>query len=717
MSIHFLTTKNILMNARYFLFAFLLIAFQISFAQNLVDISTAELTAKNVFFERSLQEQPVDFQTIRISDSHIRGDVNQSAVYVFNFTNGGFVIVPSDRTLPPYIAYALSGFCPEQGVNQTFDSFIQSYMDQIDFVHENNIKPLKDIESAWETYSTTSPYGIFENTDSRSVAPLLNNLWNQDFPYNMLCPEDPGGPGGHVYAGCVATAMSMIMHYWRYPLQGNGSHGYSWGNYGYIFADFGATSYNYNHMKNTMDPQMTEAALLQFHCGVAVEMMYSPGGSGAYSWDVPPAIQEYFGYSPLSTFRQKEDYSNTEWADLLKYQIDQGQPMYYSGYSNSGGHAFVCDGYDDSDFFHYNFGWSGTSNGFYSLFQVGGFNSGQGAVTDFIPAGNYPYHYTEQQIVTGKSGSIEDGSGPVADYVADDQLSWLISPQMPGDSVSNIKLTFDKFDISEDDAVVVYDGATESAQILGTFTGSDLPDNLISTGNQLLVVLLSNGEETANGFVIEYTANSPSWCDNLSTIYESVGEVHDGSLHFNYDNNTFCRWLISPENPVPSSLYFTAFDTEAENDPVIIFDAVSMERLATISGSYSSDNLPMPVTSQSGEFYIVFTSNSTVNGQGWECVYSPDFVGVENLEKSQDDLQLYPNPAKDQLTVLLPKALENDLQLTIYTIAGAKVFNQNNKVPVGEKSLQINTSNYQRGLYVVIVWDGDNFYRKELAIY
>ncbi len=705
------------MNQRYFLLAILLTILQFSFAQNFINYNTAELTAKNVYFERSNQVNPLDYTTIKISDSHVRGNVESSAIYVFNFQNGGFVIVPSEQALPPYIGYSLSGYCSETGINSNFDSYIQSYSEQIEFIHKNKIEPEINITQEWEKYTTLTPNHLLVKQDNRSVAPLLNSLWNQNYPYNVLCPEDAGGPGGHVLAGCVATAMSMIMHYWRYPLEGNGSYGYYWDDYGYIFADFGATSYNYNHMKNIVDAQMPEIALIQFHCGVAVDMMYGPGGSGAYSEDVPPAIQNYFGYSPLSAFRQKESYSNTEWADLLKMQIDLGQPMYYSGFSNSGGHAFVCDGYDDNNFFHYNFGWSGNSNGFYSLFEVGGFNSGQGAVTDFIPGGDYPYHYTEQQVITGKSGSIEDGSGPVENYFPDDQFSWLISPQTPGDSITNIKIVFDRFNVATDDQVVIYDGATESALVLGTFTGNDVPENVISTGNQMLVVLQSNGGQTANGFLAEFTANSPNWCNNLTTIVSSSGDVHDGSLHYNYDNNTFCRWLISPENPVPSTLYFTAFDTEEVNDPVIIFDAVTMERLATISGSYSQDNLPDPVTAQSGEFFIVFASNNSINGAGWECYYSPDFVGIDDVERNENDLMLFPNPASENVTVLLPKNLDEEVQITVYNITGAKVYDNSTKIGNNDESIYLNVSDYQKGIYVLIVKSGEMFYRKELVVY
>ena len=57
-----------------------------------------------------------------------------------------------------------------------------------------------------------------------------------------MCPEDFEGPGGNVYAGCVAISMAQVMYYWGYPEWGYGSHGYNpGGGYGYQSADFGNT--------------------------------------------------------------------------------------------------------------------------------------------------------------------------------------------------------------------------------------------------------------------------------------------------------------------------------------------------------------------------------------------------------------------------------------------------------------------------------------------
>jgi photosystem II stability/assembly factor-like uncharacterized protein len=134
----------------------------------------------------------------------------------------------------------------------------------------------------------------------------------------------------------------------------------------------------------------TPVATIMYHAGVSVNMQYSITGSGAYSEDVPPAMLDYFNYHPDITIKYKSDYANVEdWKNLLRADLDQNLPVYYSG-QGSGGHAFVCDGYRMSDSkFHFNWGWSGSANGWYAIGSLnpGGsnFNDANSAVLHIKP--------------------------------------------------------------------------------------------------------------------------------------------------------------------------------------------------------------------------------------------------------------------------------------------------------------------------------------------
>ena len=73
---------------------------------------------------------------------------------------------------------------------------------------------------------------------------------------------------------------------------------------------------------------------------------------------------------------------------MLKESFDMGLPLYYSGQSSEGGHAFVCDGYDDNGLFHYNWGWSGSGDDYYD-FDLMDYNTSDGAIFNFVPDGVY----------------------------------------------------------------------------------------------------------------------------------------------------------------------------------------------------------------------------------------------------------------------------------------------------------------------------------------
>jgi hypothetical protein len=199
-------------------------------------------------------------------------------------------------------------------------------------------------------------------------------------------------PCGHAEACCVAVAMGQIMHYWKYPATGWGSHSYA--NAGVtLSADFGSTTYDWDHMPDSLtddssDAEIEAVATLLYHCGVAVEMEYSTNGSGASSNNVPDAMKRYFNYSKRIHREKKTNYTNDEWLSMLKGSLDLQRPVLYSGYGDAGGHAFVCDGYDDNNLLHFNWGWS-VANGYFALSNLNPigyeFNENNFAVFDIIP--------------------------------------------------------------------------------------------------------------------------------------------------------------------------------------------------------------------------------------------------------------------------------------------------------------------------------------------
>ncbi len=666
-----------------------------------VNVDKAQIIAQNFFIEKAMIYSngfnPVNL-SVRDVLTKSRDAVN--FYYVFTFSEKGFAIVSAEDVMPPVLGYSLDGFYGYNDQPDSYRNFMQTYSDAVIYIKENNIQQTPETGDLWDYYLDGNFGSQVKSTGSKSVEPLIPSKWNQSYPYNYYCPADPDGSGGHVYAGCVATAMAQVMYYWRYPLQGTGSHTYYYPPYGSLTANFGATTYQWEGMQNSIDhDNVGPIAELQYHCGIAVDMMYGPNGSGAYSDDVPPALINYFNYSPDCYFSSKNSHSNSEWINMLQDNLDNSWPMYYSGYSSAGGHAFVCDGYQD-DYFHFNFGWSGSSDGYYTLLTVGGFNSGQGAVFDTYPETSYPYYCTGDHTFTNISGSFEDGSGPVENYNNNASCSWLFTPQTGGDSISSITITFKKFDTESNDKVRIYDGATIQDNLLGEFSGSSIPATLTTTGNEMLVVFESDGSGTATGWLAEFAAHTPDYCKGVVVLEGASGSLTDGSGTFNYHNSSVCMWKIIPPQAQSVTLNFTSFSTENTSDKVRIYDFESQELLAEYSGSYSG-NMPEPVTSTSGKMFIAFSTNSSVTSEGWDANYTCVLTDINDNLKGTGNFRIYPNPASDKITIELPESQNSTINIQLMNITGEKVYQTSISGSEEITVVEISVSDLPGGIYFV----------------
>lgn len=285
--------------------------------------------------------------------------------YVFNFTGGGFVVVSADDAAIPILAESDQGFVEESITSPEARYWFENYSKEIAEI----------IASKADNTETAAQWNQILNNEIKApvadVAPLLTTTWDQGTNYNTYCPLDAAGPNGRVYVGCVATTMGQIMKYYNFPAKGVGSHSYVHDTYGLQSADFGAIDYNFAAMGNTAtSSSFQEIATLLYHAGVSVNMGYGTAeGSGAFSEDVPYAMSNYFNYDN-STIKQAfySDYTSTTWKTFLKSELDARRPLYYSGQSDAGGHAWVCDGYRNSDGkFHMNWGWLGVSDGYYAI--------------------------------------------------------------------------------------------------------------------------------------------------------------------------------------------------------------------------------------------------------------------------------------------------------------------------------------------------------------
>lgn len=321
------------------------------------------------------------------SASDFRHSATIGGLYVFNSADG-FMILPDDDRAPAVLAYSDAG----QFVmidNPAFESWLGFYNRQ-----------LKYLKSLPQTESTTARRLSGQRTERTPIEPLIKTEWNQEAPYNLLCPKINGHD---VVTGCVATAMAQFMKYYNYPAKGTGTHSYFWqpGNET-LSLDYDTIPFQWDKMTLTYDSESSQesklaVAQLMVACGISVDMHYDIGDSGAATTRMGVSLINIFKYSPSLWMPQRDFYGYDEWVGMIYDELAKGTPVLYSGQGTAGGHQFICDGYQSDDYFHFNWGWGGLSNGYFLLTALnpddlgvgggaGGFNTDQIATLSARPA-------------------------------------------------------------------------------------------------------------------------------------------------------------------------------------------------------------------------------------------------------------------------------------------------------------------------------------------
>lgn len=290
--------------------------------------------------------------------------------YAFNLTGGGFVIIAGDDRANQVLGYSDSGHLDFNNLPDNFKALLSSYKKEIEWLQAHpNYNASPTVRAA----------------DGNGVAPLIKSHWGQEMPYYLQCPIYNGE---YCVVGCVATAMSQVMHYWQYPATSPEISSFYCYEIGETLPALPATNFEYDKMllsychwdwdqgqliQDTYTTEQAQAvAKLARYCGQAVKMSYSPNGSGAYVNDQLSAMKT-FGYSSDArdvsrTSWWSDNYTTAEWEAMIREELDALRPILYSAddVNGAGGHAFVCDGYNAEGLFHFNFGWYGTCDGWYA---------------------------------------------------------------------------------------------------------------------------------------------------------------------------------------------------------------------------------------------------------------------------------------------------------------------------------------------------------------
>ncbi|MDR2385424.1 MAG: C10 family peptidase [Tannerella sp.] len=321
----------------------------------------------------------------------------------------GFVIISGDDRARPVLAYSTQNSFDALNCPPNVKTWMENYRQELKFLLRED--PDISRHPQWQ-----QPFGDL-SPKLRSETILYTVSWDQDAPYNNHCPQLSAG---RALTGCVATSMAIVMKYHadrEYAAHGTGY--YSYNSDGKIYAtDFGP--YDWTNMPDrtedfTADIQREAVARLMYHCAISIESVFGTNGTGSYNWNTSVALTSFFGFDKKLGYIEKANYSDNEWKNIIRNEIDAERPVIYDGDNpaEQAGHSFLLTGYSDADMYFFNWGWGGRYNGWFSLSALTpayghNYSTNQGMVTGIQKNAGDDIS-TLRFVKTSKQSSIPDG--------------------------------------------------------------------------------------------------------------------------------------------------------------------------------------------------------------------------------------------------------------------------------------------------------------------
>ena len=682
------------------------------------------------------------------------------ALYVFNYDHGYVVVAADDRAFP-ILGYGEDAPFDVNNIPEGLRYYLGHYARQIQYAIDENLAVDPEIAEQW--YLLDKEGVIMRTRSNRAVAPLLSTTWNQDYPYNMYAPSCTSPwIGNHCYAGCVATSMSQLMKYWNWPTTGNGQHSYSTSSYGgTLSANFGETTYNWSAMTNSCSGNNTASqavALLMYHCGISVDMDFSPNGSGAQTADVVDAAINYFRYGACTNMKYRDDYSRSDWEDMLIESFDRGIPVVYSGTDEEGGHAFNCDGYNDQRYFHFNWGWSGQYNQYYQIDALntgnGTFNLYQRVVFNMIP--DYVYDAmvpaiesleatvadaaTHTVVISFTVPSVAESGAPLSSISSivlqrnGNVLHTFNNPQ-PGESLffeDNVDddgcYEYSIYGINNDIYGLMYKkmvlvGPNCSWKLIGQTTnflgwsGGKL-QIIDHNGVVFKEITMTNSSPISEKFQmpegefrlnwVAPTATVPSLTINLkNSAGQSAYNFTGSSTQLSgtvFTGNNDCPSCTPPTN-LEGEYYYengsfgTRLTWNCDYTPskYKIYrseDGAEYTEIAAIDGA---ENDYLDETNVGSYYYKVTAFSSACESTPAFTAEGTDFVyvTVTGADERYAEAMVYPNPVRETLSIQASDIRE----VTLYNVVGQQVYHFEGSTD----ALTVNTARFEQGIYTVSV--------------
>lgn len=285
----------------------------------------------------------------------------KNVYYVVQFTPGGWALISADDNTTPLLGYSDTGAFQLTQQPENVSSFLHGYCQ---IVNENSISK-KVVAAGWDTESSSLLKARSETRSTADITPLITVNWNQTKPFNKYCPSD--NAHGQSIVGCVAVAMAQAMSVAQYPARPSGTYSYTSATYGSLSIDYDKeAAYDWSDILSGAN-NYDDVAHLLYHCGVAINMDYSPSGSGTQSAYISSALRRNFSYSSSVKYYARKSYTG-DWEELILNELKNGRAVCIGGYDVKGGygHCFNLDGYTQGAY-HVNWGWGGLNNGYFQL--------------------------------------------------------------------------------------------------------------------------------------------------------------------------------------------------------------------------------------------------------------------------------------------------------------------------------------------------------------
>lgn len=338
-------------------------------------------------------------------------DLDVPAMY-FLTSSCGWIIIGGTTVNDPVIAYSTEANLDMENLPDNMWWWLNSYAADIMEVQ------LMDAENDYPDCAEWQTIVNRKFGPKAQQVQLLNAKWDQGETnptkakksYNRFCPVKTSN-GKVSVTGCVATALSQLIYYYKYPVSPQ-KVAKTWFEGKLLKVDLDTVFYDYSMMTNmitssTDTMKINEIAKLCYHVGLSVQMEYDPSGSASNSYYVKLGIPKNFKYlNPVQVNRGGDD--DTSFVNTVRRELIKKNVVYMSGSSSIGsgadaaGHAWLVTGYevDNETYMYFNWGWGGSGNAWYNfrtnnmyISSMGyNFNVGQSIMRGLTPPADSNIH-------------------------------------------------------------------------------------------------------------------------------------------------------------------------------------------------------------------------------------------------------------------------------------------------------------------------------------